>query len=86
MSSVEPSFEKSCCSSKFKRQTYGWKMWIGENAASLPPDWNKTALSFLLLICRLPDKSFLRPIHSVTVNQELRRQLLLWRVTSIMRK
>ena len=23
-------------------------MWIGENAASLPPDWNKTALSFLL--------------------------------------
>ncbi len=39
----------------YQRQIYGWKMSIGENAAFLPPDWNKTALSFLLthLICRL---------------------------------
>jgi hypothetical protein len=48
MSSVELSFEKSYWSSKYVRQTYGRKMWIGENAASLAPGWNKSMPSFLL--------------------------------------
>ena len=55
----------------YQRQIYGWKMSIGENAASLPPDWNKTALSFLLNPDLSPNRILEIHLDDYRVNQDL---------------